>query len=69
MTNPRGSTRHGGSNDPNELQQVPGQESRLPLHQSISGSLIGEPANIPPPVSYLDTSTAMASVLECMTLQ
>ena len=69
MTNPRGSTHHGGNNDPNELQQAPGQEPRLPLSQSISGTLTGDPANIPPPVSYLDTSAAMASVLECMTLQ
>ena len=63
MLNTRGSTHNGDSNDPNESQQAPGQEPKLPLNHSISGSLSGDPANIPPPVSYLHTSAAMASVL------
>ena len=39
--------------------------------QEVSDSLTGDPANILTPTSYLNlnTSAAMASVLECMTLQ
>ena len=48
-----------------------GQEIHLPLNQSVSDSLTGDPANILTPTSYLNlnTSATMASVLECMTLQ
>ena len=49
----------------------PEQDTEMPLNQSVSDSVTGDPANIPTPASYLNlsTSAAMASVLECMTLQ
>ena len=49
----------------------PEQDTQILLNQSVSDSLTGDPANVPTPASdlNLNTSAAMASVLECMTLQ
>ena len=55
----------------NNLDTDPEQDTRIPLNQSVSDSLTGDTANIPTPASYLNlnTSAAIASVLECITLQ
>ena len=59
------------THDQDESDANPGREVHLSLNQSVSDSLTGDPANILTPASYLNlnTSAAMASVLECMTLQ
>ena len=62
---------HGVDHDQDESDANPGREVHLPLNQSVSDSITGYPANILTPASYLNlnTSAAMTSVLECMTLQ
>ena len=49
----------------------PEQDTQIPLSESVSDSLTGDPTNIPTPATYLNlnTSAEMASLLECMTLQ
>ena len=67
----RNTPQHGVDHDQDESDADPGREVHLPLNQSVSDSLTGDPVNILTTTSYLNvnTSAAMASVLECMTLQ
>ena len=62
---------HGDDHGRNDLGTEPEQDTQIPLNRRVSDSLTGDPANIPTPASYLNlnTSAAIASVLECMTLQ
>ena len=61
----------GVDHDQNDSETDPEQRTQMPLKQSISDSLTGDPENISTPVSHrsLNTSAAMVSILECMTLQ
>ena len=67
----RNPPQHGDDHGRHDLDTDPEQDTQIPLNQSVSDSLTGDPANIPTPASYLNlnTSAAMASVLESMTLQ
>ena len=67
----RNPPQHGNYHGRNNLNTDPEQDTQILLNQSVSDSLTGDPANIPTPAFYLNlnTSAAMASVLECVTLQ
>ena len=67
----RNTFQHGDDHGRNDMGTESEQDTQMPLNQSVSDSLTGNPANIPTSASYLNlnTSAAMESVLECMTLQ
>ena len=67
----RNTPQHGVDHDQDESDTDHGREAHLLLNQSVSDYLAGDPANILTPTPYLNlnTSAAMASVLECMTPQ
>ena len=67
----RNTPQHGVDHDQDESDSDPGREVHLSLNERVSDSLTGDPANILTLTSYLNfnTSAAMASVSECMTLQ
>ena len=67
----RNTFQHGEDHGRNDMGTEPEQDTQMPLNQSVSDSLTGDPANIPTPTSYLNLNmrAAMASVLECMILQ
>ena len=62
---------YGADHSRSDLNTDPEQDTQIPLNQSVSDLLTGDPANISTAASYLNlnTSAVMASVLECMTLQ